>query len=175
MATAWSEDEVEWLRDCLAAGDTDADIAEMAGRTIEDVRSFCATIPDAIRRPNKRTSPPLRGFVGSIRLDELTKRYLSGQSMAFIGSVAGVSRQRVDQVVTVLDLKTKRFPSPPGWLLGLPVPDSYGAKLKRISRPRVHRLTPRTTPWLPFGPSLTPAFLANMLLRQAIGDFAAVA
>lgn len=38
----WSPDERAWARECVLAGDTAEDIAEMAGRTVADVRANVA-------------------------------------------------------------------------------------------------------------------------------------
>lgn len=142
----WAEDEIEWLRDCLAAGDTFSEIAEMANRTPEEVEAFCATIPDAIRKPKKHLSAPLRGFVGQLRIDEIRIRYLTERSsMADIGRAAGVSRQRIDQIVTVMGWKDQRNPLPFGWLVGLPVPPGWGKMQRRLAHPRHHRSAGRSS------------------------------
>lgn len=35
----WDEEERAWARECLLAGDTPEEVAEMAGRSVEDVRA----------------------------------------------------------------------------------------------------------------------------------------
>ena len=38
MSAPWTADELAWADECVAAGDTAEDIAEMSGRTLADVR-----------------------------------------------------------------------------------------------------------------------------------------
>lgn len=38
MTAPWTADELAWADECVSAGDTAEDIAEMAGRAVEDVR-----------------------------------------------------------------------------------------------------------------------------------------
>lgn len=38
MIRPWDAEEKAWARECAMAGDTAEDIAEMSGRTVEDVR-----------------------------------------------------------------------------------------------------------------------------------------
>jgi hypothetical protein len=39
MARPWDAEEIAWAKECAGAGDTAEDVAEMAGRTVEDVRA----------------------------------------------------------------------------------------------------------------------------------------
>ena len=43
--TAWSGDEVAWARECAAAGDTPAEIADAAGRPKAEVELILADLP----------------------------------------------------------------------------------------------------------------------------------
>lgn len=42
---AWSGDEVAWARECAAAGDTPAEIADAAGRPLAEVQLILADLP----------------------------------------------------------------------------------------------------------------------------------
>ncbi len=42
MSPAWDNDELAWALECAAAGDTAEEIAEMAGRSVADVRANVA-------------------------------------------------------------------------------------------------------------------------------------
>lgn len=41
----WDDEERAWAAECVSAGDTAEDIAEMAGRTVEDVKAALADLP----------------------------------------------------------------------------------------------------------------------------------
>ena len=39
LTRPWDKEELAWAAECVSAGDTAEDIAEMAGRTVEDVKA----------------------------------------------------------------------------------------------------------------------------------------
>ncbi|MGH7027342.1 hypothetical protein [Brevundimonas sp.] len=52
----WDDEELAWAKECLGAGDTHEDIAEMAGRSVRDVRLALSGIPPLTAREREAAS-----------------------------------------------------------------------------------------------------------------------
>ncbi len=53
---AWDAEELAWAKECLGAGDTHEDIADMAGRPVQDVRLVLSGIPQLTAREREAAS-----------------------------------------------------------------------------------------------------------------------
>lgn len=79
----WDADEKAWARECAMAGDTAEDIAEMSGRTVEDVRR---NAPLGIKlTPNERTVASL---------------YTAGTTVREIGRILKPDSNRPDSLAS---------------------------------------------------------------------------
>ncbi len=97
MIAAWDADERAWAAECVAAGDTVEDIAEMSGRTVEDVRR---NAPLGIKlTPNER-------IVASL--------YTAGTTVREIGRILKPDSTRPDSLAAcyVRRLRDKGIPLP---------------------------------------------------------------
>lgn len=53
---AWDTEELAWAKECLGAGDTHEDIADMAGGSVDDVHHALAGIPRLTVREREAAS-----------------------------------------------------------------------------------------------------------------------
>lgn len=93
---AWDADEIAWARECARAGDTPEEVAEMAGRTVEDVK---ARIGFPRLTPHERTA---------------LQMYLAGSDVRSIGRALKPTSTRPDSLAAcyVRRLRDKGFDLP---------------------------------------------------------------
>lgn len=96
MARPWDADEIAWARECALAGDTPEDVAEMADRSVEDVRAH-VDFP--------RLTPNLRSVL---------QLYVAGATVRTIGTTIKPDTPRPDSLGAcyVKRLRAKGLPLP---------------------------------------------------------------
>lgn len=80
MSPAWDAEEMAWALECARAGDTPEEVAEMAGRSVEDVKTRIA-FPDLTS--HQRTA---------------LQMYLAGSDVRSIGRALKPSSNRPDSL-----------------------------------------------------------------------------